>query len=155
VRGRQRIPIEERFPKKYIPEPNSGCWLWTEGVNACGYGTIGENGNSMLAHRVSYRLHRGKFPKKMRVLHTCDMPCCVNPEHLFLGTQRDNVLDMEQKGRAYHPNGEAHGLSKLTEANVRAIRLDPRSSPKIARDYGVTAFSIRSIRSGRTWSWLV
>lgn len=98
MRGKKRIPIELRFHDKYIPEPNSGCWLWVAGVNACGYGTISEFGKSQLAHRVSFILHGGIISDAgLRVLHTCDVPCCVNPDHLFIGTQRENVLDMERK----------------------------------------------------------
>lgn len=137
-----------------IPEPNSGCWLWVGAVNACGYGTMRFNYHSHLAHRISYAALRGKFPKQKRILHLCDMPCCVNPEHLFVGTQADNVADMERKGRAYHPAAENHGRSKLTEQRVREIRLAERqygSIAALARKYGVTKTAIRGVLNFRTW----
>ena len=145
------VPAEVRFFEKFIPEPNSGCWLWEAAINACGYGTIGVKGRSMLAHRLSYKIYYGKLPKNKNILHRCDVPCCVNPEHLFAGTQRENIYDMEVKDRAYHPTGEQHGRAKLTEDDVRRIRLDPRSSRKIAPEYGVDRVTIQGARNGRTW----
>lgn len=143
--------LEQRIFDYCIPEPNSGCWLWLGGLNACGYGTIGVKYKSQLAHRVSYKVFRGKFPKHKCILHHCDMPCCVNPDHLFVGTPADNVADMENKKRSYHPRGEAHGRAKLTAANVRAIRLDTRSQRVVGDAYGVSHAMIGYIRRGKTW----
>ena len=148
VKGRS---LEQRITDSYIPEPNSGCWIWVAGINACGYGTIGVNYKSQLAHRVSYQVFRGSFPKNKKILHRCDMPCCVNPDHLFVGTQADNVRDMESKKRAYHPRGENNGLAKITEADVRMIRADPRGERSIARSMGLTRAIVRGVKIGRTW----
>lgn len=95
------MPVElaTRFEAKIEPEPNTGCWLWVASVNACGYGTIGVHGKSVLAHRVAWTLYRGEIPVGMCVLHICDTPPCVNPAHLFLGTPRDNAVDRQKKGR--------------------------------------------------------
>lgn len=131
------------------PEPNSGCWLWTAAVNACGYGILA--GKIGLAHRFSFALHRGPIPIGMNVLHRCDVPCCVNPDHLFVGTQRDNILDMENKKRSYHPSHEQHGRAKLTWDNVRNIRRDHRSASQIARDFGVTKTNILAIKRNAIW----
>jgi len=141
-----------RFWKYISPEPNSGCWLWDGGVNACGYGILGVFQRSTLAHRFSYQLHYGDIPAGLNVLHRCDVPCCVNPEHLFLGTQNDNVQDMERKARSYHPRGEAHGRAKLTESDVVAIRADTRASRAIAEDFGVSKLVIRHIKKRKLWS---
>jgi hypothetical protein len=149
-RGNPR-PAEERFFEKFIPEPMSGCWLWIGSWNADDYGTINMGGKSTLAHRLSYALHRGEIPENICVLHSCDVPCCVNPEHLFLGTPLDNVTDMERKQRSCHPAGEHHGRAKLTEDDVRAIRIDLRGQRVVAKDYGVSAHTVMSIRHGRIW----
>lgn len=97
------IPIptaRERFFESYTPEPNTGCWLWTKSVDNGGYGGISINGKDFLAHRFSWFLHNGAIPKKLWVLHTCDMPSCVNPDHLYLGTHQDNMDDMVKRGRS-------------------------------------------------------
>lgn len=92
---------QERFDAAYIPEPNSGCWLWLRVLNKKddGYGTLRLNGICQSAHRVSWVLHRGTIPEGLWVLHRCDVPSCVNPDHLFLGTHQDNVDDKMRKGR--------------------------------------------------------
>ena len=92
----------DRFENKYIPEPNSGCWLWVAGRMSNGYGGVMGNG----AHRTSWELYRGAIPEGLSVLHKCDVKICVNPDHLFLGTQADNLADMRGKNR--------HGYAKRT-----------------------------------------
>lgn len=118
--------LAERFEGKYLAEPTSGCWLW-EGANlgdtpGCEYGVIYINhGSRVLAHRASWMLYRGEIPEGMKVLHRCDNPACVNPDHLFIGTQQDNIADMKAKGRAdrtKRPFGETIGTSKLTGREV-------------------------------------
>lgn len=85
--------------ERMIPVPESGCWLWTGGLSK-GYGNIMDGTRCRLAHRVSYELFVGEIPKGKQVLHRCDVPCCINPRHLFLGTRSDNMRDCFQKGRA-------------------------------------------------------
>lgn len=94
----------EKFESKFIPEPNSGCWLWTGPFNAQGYGrfTVRRNDkhySSQSAPRIAWRLYRGEIPIGKWVLHRCDTPECVNPDHLFIGTRQDNIDDMMNKGR--------------------------------------------------------
>ena len=114
--------LQERFDEKYEPVTESGCWIWTACSNGDGYGLIAINSQPSRAHRVSWSLHKGIIPDGVNVLHKCDNPSCVNPDHLFLGTQQDNVTDMIQKNRHNH-RGEANGKAKLNDDKVREIRL--------------------------------
>lgn len=100
--------LEDRLMEKVIPEPNSGCHLWLGAVRS-GYGVIGSGvGKKVaLAHRVSWGLANGPIPAGLCVLHRCDVPSCVNPDHLFLGTIKDNSLDMVAKRRDRNQNVDA------------------------------------------------
>lgn len=90
----------ERFSEKYIPVTESGCWLWTGATNCDrGYGYFLFRGKPMLAHRASWMMIHGDIPLGLNVLHRCDVPSCVNPDHLFLGTLSDNMQDCSRKGR--------------------------------------------------------
>lgn len=104
------------------------CWLWQGALDQFGYGHttgsyIGQKNKTLRVHRVSYELHNGKIPDGMNVLHKCDVRNCVNPEHLFLGSQDDNMQDMAKKGRRKGINcGSENGRAKLTAAKVKEIR---------------------------------
>lgn len=102
-RNQPSKPALVRFNRKWTPEPNTGCWLWTKGTHKYGYGFFKYAGD-VTAHRAGYRLYRGPIPEGMHVLHRCDVPQCVNPDHLFLGTQVDNNKDCAQKGRTQRYN---------------------------------------------------
>lgn len=131
------------------------CWLWTAATQRGGYGVVGlgrKGQGQRGAHRVSFELAFGPIPKGMSVLHRCDTPACVRPDHLFLGTQRDNIRDMELKGRANRDGGR-----KITPADVPVIRAacareDRESYAKIGRPYGITAGAVRAIMKGYTWA---
>lgn len=75
------------------------CWLWKAAKDSCGYGRMSVNNTNSTMHRLSFELHKGSIPSGMLVCHTCDTPSCVNPSHLFLGTEKDNMRDMKSKGR--------------------------------------------------------
>lgn len=140
---------EARF-KKYVDHsagPN-GCWIWTGSKSSTGYGHIKINRATVKAHRLSYMLAHGPIPDGLCVLHRCDVPLCVNPAHLFLGTNADNVRDRNAKGRA-------RGNAKLTVAAVRDIRsrfAEGASMVRLASEYGVDRAAIRDAITGATWA---
>lgn len=144
-----RNPLES-FEEKIWREPNSGCHLWTARCDKKGYGWFKTRISSeRLAHRFSYLFYRGGIPPTMHVLHKCDTPGCVRPEHLFLGTNDDNCRDKVSKGR--QAKGESHSSAKLTSDDIIAIRADMRPCKIIASQYGIDLSSIYSIRRGRVW----
>lgn len=139
----------ERFWAKVERTGPNECWLW----KGCGsrnrrgeiYGHFRVNGRMTRATRVSYELHNGPVPAGMVVRHKCDNPPCVNPAHLEVGTQRDNVKDRYDRGRQNHVAGEKHGNAKLTEQNVRDIRSRAAAGANkhaMAREYGVSNYAI-------------
>lgn len=91
-------PIEERFTEKYEIDLETGCWLWNAASHNLGYGILRINRKNVRANRLSYKLYIGNIPQGMFVCHKCDIPACVNPKHLFLGTQKDNAQDRVLKG---------------------------------------------------------
>lgn len=105
------MTVTERLLALSIPEPNSGCWLWLGAIAPNGYGKIciRDNGTKQShgAHRISYETFRAKIPSGLYVLHHCDNRACINPDHLFIGTQKDNVADMNRKNRHPHPFKDA------------------------------------------------
>lgn len=151
----------QKWERRYIPEPMSGCHLWLKYLNNKGYGQTrigGRAGCNILAHRLAWKIFRGPIPEGLGVLHICDNPCCVNPEHLFIGTQADNAQDMARKGRwggpRKLPRGAAHprATAKLSEEDVKAIRIDSRTHKLIAIQYGVSQASVSRVQSRKSFS---
>jgi hypothetical protein len=149
---RQSLP--DRFWAKV--DKTDGCWLWTGCIAPTGYGQImnPDTRVAMSAHRVSWELHFGQIPDGLFVLHRCDVRACVRPDHLFLGTNADNMTDKTQKRR--HSFGESHPLSRLTESDVRAIHAEweagGTTQRAIADRFGIDRSQVSEILSGRAWS---
>lgn len=149
--------IEVRF-WKYVKKTDS-CWLWigAKRDQKRGYGTIVDNtGKNFRAHRVSWEMHNGQIPDGLFVLHKCDNPSCVNPDHLFLGTQTDNMQDMLRKNRGNQQKGEGNGRSKLTEKDVLLIRKQYASGgitqKKIGEFFGVSNVVISNVVGKKSWA---
>jgi len=147
--------LAERLEFYSIPEPNSGCLLWTAGANACGYGVIGIRKQSTLAHRVAWAVAFGPVPDEVEVCHKCDVPSCINVAHLYLGTHQDNMDDKVARGRARSAPGERSPHAKLTNEQVLAIRSDPRFLRVIAAEYGIGKSLVSVIRRREVWKHLV
>lgn len=133
---------------------DGGCCEWTGAKIPDGYGSLQVCYKHTLAHRFSYEITIGPIPKGLYVLHKCDNPACVNPDHLFIGTQKDNVQDCISKGRFTRSDrrGEKCPTSKLTEKDVIYIRQSNLLQRELAEHFGVTRQAIGDIRSRRNWS---
>ena len=138
------------FERKVARIPEAGCWIWTGYLMPNGYGRFHLNGEQTYAHRAAYSLFKGEIPDGSFVLHRCDVRCCVNPEHLFLGDHEINMADMVQKDR--QTSGEKNGQARLTARAVQFIRETDMDPDDLAEIFDVHPAHIRSIRAGRRWS---
>lgn len=149
-----------RFESKISHEPMSGCWLWDAATGSYGHGQFflkwGNGKILMSAHRASWMIHKGELQPTDIVCHKCDNPCCVNPDHLFIGTQRDNMRDASAKGRIVLPNvvGEANSAAILTDCDVAYIRASSKSAKALAQELGVSHTAVWECRVGVTWGHL-
>ena len=144
-----------RFEDKCVDVLPSGCRIWMGAVNEQGYGILTAWGRRYKAHRAAWEIFHGSAPES-HVLHRCDVPSCVNPDHLFVGTQGDNMRDMAMKGRGgvSRPTGETQGSSKLTEGNVRDIRKLYAAGVKqkeIASKFGIHRTNVSLIVLRKGW----
>jgi len=153
-----RGTLEERFWNFVDKKSEDECWHWTGQILSNGYGRISVGARNLgneLAHRVSWRLaNKQEIPEKMVVMHKCDNPKCVNPNHLNIGTHKQNTQDMITKGRkrVVSPKGEGNGKSLLDAEKVRLIRSSKLNHAELGRQLGVSTSCIRGVRTGRTWS---
>ena len=152
---KQRNTIRERLERMTERVPWSGCWIFT-GTLCKGYGLIREDAPSRsmpYAHRVAYELTHGPIPPGLCVLHRCDVPCCVNPDHLWIGDSGDNIRDAIAKGRHAAPEakGSENGFSKLTEDKVREILALNEPIRQIAARFNIDKTVIYKIKGGKLW----
>jgi hypothetical protein len=123
------LNIEQIFDRA-IPEPNSGCWLWEGARDNRGYGAIWTGQKHARTHRISYEITKGSIPVGMHVCHKCDVTSCINPDHLFIGSPRENAVDMASKFRA--------GGQKLSAKQVKEIQNSQDTYARLAGKYGVS-----------------
>lgn len=152
--GRSQVSIEGRF-WKYVKKTGY-CWNWVGTIRTWGYGQAYVNRRAISAHRYSWQIHYGEIPSGKLICHRCDNRLCVNPEHLFLGTQAENIRDCMNKGR-WHI-GEKHGMAVLSENEVIAIRNKyvpyKVKCRHLAEEFKVTEATIRDIVCRKTWKHL-
>lgn len=141
-----------RFEKKYIPEPNSGCWIWIGAINGRDErASFYFDGKVIYGHRASYLMFRGPIRDGEQVLHSCDLPSCVNPDHLWLGSIFDNMQDMEKKGRGVYPRlrGAQCSWKKLSDEQVAEIKTGVLSNIEYAEKFGIHKVYVSGIKSGK------
>lgn len=155
--GKHGTPVE-RFWSKVRPEIGDACWIWAGSRDNCGYGKIRIVRSASMAHRLSWEIHYGPIPAGLCVLHRCDNPPCVRPDHLFLGTHQENMRDRDMKGRGGESkptrHGEGHVRAKLSEASVRWAReavAGGRTMEAVAKELGVVRSTVGRAVSGHNW----
>lgn len=152
------LSVRERF-EQYIFYSPDDCWYWTGSCTKGGYGTfsIQPPRKTLSSHRASYELYKGEIQDGLLVCHKCDNPKCVNPDHLFLGTRKDNAQDCAKKKRSLQ--GTRNHFSVLTEEQVREIRLSSKEKPMplkmLSEKYNVIRATIWHILKGKTWKHLI
>ena len=150
-----------------LVDKDEGCWVWKGNRFISGKGSFWDRrqGKARLAHRVAWELAKGPIPDGLCVCHHCDNPPCVRPDHLFIGTQKDNMQDASRKGRhvsrlhpGIMPRGERHWKAKLTRHDVLRIYAKALSGDYseqyIANSFGVSRSSVQAIKNGWNWRWL-
>lgn len=142
----------KKYYEKYVIKQES-CWDWNGIIEHTGYAKLGIR-PPVKAHRASWLIHKGKIPKGLIVCHSCDNPKCTNPEHLWLGTHKQNTQDKIQKGRSNTPRGSQLKIAKLNEFQVLEIKKllqDKLTCAEISRKYGVHIKIISRIKNEETW----
>jgi hypothetical protein len=166
--------LKERFDEKWVPVPESGCWIWIGSCDPHGYARLSLNGFMALAHRVAVVLYKkAVLNRRIVVIHKCNIRSCVNPEHLYAGTRQDQVAHMQEHGLfakgesvgtygtprdeeikiacSLANRGEGNGMAKLTEQDILAIRASEGAHTEIAAVFGVSDGCICNIRNRKTW----
>lgn len=155
--------LKEKIEQYSIPEPNTGCWLWfgawKGNTKLKSYGNVMYKGKNIAAHRLSYTAHYGEIPTDKWILHKCDTPSCVNPEHLFLGDRQLNAADRKAKNRGLLDNGKKSGEQHLRASTtwevVRKIRTEYKknvvTAPMLAKKYGLGVSAVELIVLNYTW----
>jgi hypothetical protein len=153
--------IEDRLLSRVVMVKgplSTPCWEWTGGRSGLRYGGIRFNGPKVKTHRLAYELWVDEIPDGLYVLHHCDNPLCINPEHLYAGTQQKNMADMIARGRCPDRRGERCGLAAITKEQallIKCLLAAGYGKTRIAHQFGITPTSVYHIRVGRTWSHVV
>ncbi len=151
---RAKPTLRERFEDKWEVVTESGCWLWVARLNKHGYGTFQIGCRSCLAHRVSFEIYRSPIPEGMEILHKCDVRACVNPQHLYVGTQFENMRDRSERSSWEQAKGSQSVRSKLTEEDVLEIRRMSsagRSYAELSERFGICKSNVATIVRRETW----
>lgn len=148
--------ISERFWEKVSIGQDNECWIWKGAKIGRGYGYFRTGKKCTHAHRFAYEYTYGAIPNELKVLHKCDNPLCVNPNHLFLGTNKDNTQDMITKGRRFQPptKGENNGNAKLSQENIDTIRnlyFSGVRQKELVKLFGISRSQISKIINFETW----
>jgi hypothetical protein len=138
-----RKPFDRLIEK--VEKSPDGCWNWTAAKSNVGYGLFWMCGRYVSAHRASWEIANGKIPDGACVLHRCDNRLCVNPEHMYVGTLKQNMRDRQIRDRCN---------KKLSISDVKKIRADNRSTRKIGKDYGVSGQTVHAIKAGLIWRYV-
>lgn len=142
----------KREVELWNPPELSPCIEWSKSKNKKGYGKTWFNGSCWQAHRLAYIKAYGDFDRSLCVLHRCDNPSCVNPEHLFLGTHKDNAIDRKQKGRNANQIGNKSVLAKLTSEQVDYIRTSNKTCQQLSEELNVSKSQINKIKNRKCWN---
>lgn len=140
-----------RFWSKVERGDASECWDWCGHIGVHGYGRFGHDRRQSETHRLAWELTHGEIPAGMCVCHRCDRPSCCNPDHLFLGSQRDNMRDRDSKGRQVTPRGARNGNAKLSVEDVLAIRASTEPVRVLAKRFGVSRNHIYLVLNRTNW----
>jgi hypothetical protein len=150
-----RATVAARFWRHVCPEPNSGCWLWDGVVNHRGYALMSADNKLKKASHIALRLVGRALDVGQIACHRCDMPACVNPDHIYAGTHATNAADRQNRGRGIQPKGSLSPVAKLTEQDVmrmRAAYRAGRSQGSLAREYGLNQGTVSNICRGLRWA---
>lgn len=155
---------KQEFEQRVERIPFSGCWIWMRSCGKPGYGDFRSGGQHHTAHRYAFSLYRGEIPQGQHVLHRCDVRCCVNPEHLFLGTNADNIEDSKNKGRRKGPRHRPSGLvyvrrsptaydcrratTKEQREEIRRLRGEGLSQKRLGEMFGVSQHAVWRVLHG-------
>ena len=154
---RKLVDSYDRVISRIEKITETGCWIFLGALNEKGYGIVGNGGRgdgNDRAHRITYRKHKGDIPKGIFVCHICDVPACCNPDHLFLGTNKENHEDMVKKERHIYPPhkpGSLNGKSKLSEETAKYIKYSNQRPVALFNELGISLSTICNIKNGRTW----
>ena len=158
VKGhRYTPPPKERLYAKIKKNARTGCWEWQGAKTSAGYGLFSVDGSLVYTHRFSYNLHNGRLPDDLHVCHKCDNPSCCNPDHLFLGTDADNLADMRRKNRHSPPpkmTGRRNPSTKISEKDVlqiRKMKKAGKSLKEIAVSFSISKTNVADICKRKIW----